>query len=436
MISRLHALLLASAVGLLAQIGIFGPVTSHPQAGDLAPEVTFAKVLMTPPVWISSKLFGQTTVLAFFPDTTDNLDAVDEWNERIDQFSSKPVQFVWITAEKESSLEPWLAQHFLKGVVLFDPDGATGRAYGIERPVAVLIGPDGRIIGFDREMVPSEDTLNAGLEGRITTTPPGPGAAAIKAFRESGKVLLEAEAPRIGRPERARPNFPPSYIFHVLPSQVAGTGEYGGMDFWSLQGFDVKGVAVVLYDINRIRIELPASFRDDERYDYSMVLPTEEGREQLNTLFRQGIEDHFHIVASRENRLMDVYVVTAENRQPPPAKARNSSSGGDIRSGFMEFESPDLSDALKEGVGSSKAVDLNAVRGIGLDGTMDEFCHWLERQIDRPVVNETHLQGNFHFDVRSNPNAQNDFLDRLRDQSGLVITPAQRDVEMLVFKPR
>jgi len=208
------------------------------------------------------------------------------------------------------------------------------------------------------------------------------------------------------------------------------------MDFWSLQGFDVKGVVVVVYDINRIRIELPASFRDDERYDYSMVLPTEEGREQLNTLFRQGIEDHFHIVASRENRLMDVYVVTAENRQPPPAKARDSSSGGDIRSGFMEFESPDLADALKEGVGSSKAVDLNAVRGIGLDGTMDEFCHWLERQIDRPVVNETHLQGNFHFDVRSNPNAQNDFLERLRDQSGLVITPAQRDVEMLVFTPR
>ena len=75
-------------------------------------------------------------------------------------FRASPCNSFGLPPEKESSLEPWLAQHFLKGVVLFDPDGATGRAYGIERPVAVLIGPDGRIIGFDREMVPSEDTLN------------------------------------------------------------------------------------------------------------------------------------------------------------------------------------------------------------------------------------------------------------------------------------
>ncbi len=102
----------------------------------------------------------------------------------------------------------------------------------------------------------------AALEGRITTTPLKPGAAEINAFLESRKVLPEAQAPR--RPyadDNHKPDFHRSYALHVLPSQIEGTGNYGGMDFWSLQGFDVKGVISILYNLDRICIELPASFR-------------------------------------------------------------------------------------------------------------------------------------------------------------------------------
>jgi len=52
------------------------------------------------------------------------------------------------------------------------------------------------------------------------------------------------------RPSDHKPNLPPSYDLHVLPSQIEGTGDYRGMDFWSLQGFDLKGVISVLYNIN------------------------------------------------------------------------------------------------------------------------------------------------------------------------------------------
>jgi uncharacterized protein (TIGR03435 family) len=70
---------------------------------------------------------------------------------------------------------------------------------------------------------------------------------------------------------------------------------------------------------------------------------------------------------------------------------------------------------------------------VSIDGSADEFCHMLEAQLDRPVVNETNLAGEFAFRVESTKGAANDFLTHLRDQLGLVITPAQRNIEALVF---
>ena len=52
------------------------------------------------------------------------------------------------------------------------------------------------------------------------------------------------------------------------------------------------------------------------------------------------------------------------------------------------------------------------------------------------MVNETTLEGLFKFDVKSSEGKENDFLERLRGQAGIVISPAQRNVETLVFEPR
>ncbi|PYU18305.1 MAG: hypothetical protein DMG32_26350 [Acidobacteria bacterium] len=85
------------------QTGFFGPVTSTPKAGDLAPEISIEKILSAPgqtTTWNPSNLFGQMTVLTFFPNISLNLRAVMSWNALIDQFAGKPVQFVCITQEK------------------------------------------------------------------------------------------------------------------------------------------------------------------------------------------------------------------------------------------------------------------------------------------------------------------------------------------------
>ena len=119
-------LLLAFVVPVsLGQMGFYGPVTAHVKAGDLAPDIKFAKMLNAPVAgsWSQSNLSGQLTVLTFMPDTSHNPEIVELWNTEIKKFEGKPVQFVWITGEEEDTLLPWLDQHPIKGWVFLDPRG-------------------------------------------------------------------------------------------------------------------------------------------------------------------------------------------------------------------------------------------------------------------------------------------------------------------------
>jgi uncharacterized protein (TIGR03435 family) len=428
MITRFLLLLLVGVVaGMFGQIGLFGPVSNPLKAGDRAPDIAFSKILAAAggALWNPANLSGQVTVLAIFRDTSHNPDAIARWNALAQQFAGRPVQFVWITGERESSLVPWLANHPIMGWVLHDPQGETGRSYGMEIPSAVIVGPDRRILGYDASMVPQAETVTAAIEGRITTTPPKRDMAEFRAFLESRKVLLAAAPLRMPRVEDHKPKFPPSYTLHVTPSQKDGeSGNFSGPDYLGLNGFDLKKVIAELYKLNPIRIHLPPALDNNTRYDFSLVLPEAENKEQTYERVRQGIQDYFHITATREQRLLDAYVVTAVDHKPPAARSRPGFSS--VR--FMDVAGS--SDFFAE----PKAVGIGGIRSISLEGTADDFCRQLESQLDRPVVNETRLQGQFEFKVQASETAQNDFLERLRDQLGLVVTAVQRNIEILVFE--
>jgi uncharacterized protein (TIGR03435 family) len=233
----------------------------------------------------------------------------------------------------------------------------------------------------------------------------------------------------------AKPDFPPSYTLHVSPSQTKGTAQNAGMDFLSLQGFDLKGVISLLYNLNRIRIEIPASLDDGNHYDFSMILPKPEDQEQLNNRLRQGILDYFQLVAAFENRSIGVYVVSVQDRQPPLAKPLPT-EGGMIQSASIDFQSRDSAGNPRELAAAPEALSISAIDGISVEGTADEFCHLLESELDRPVVNETKLIGRFAFDVQTDQRANDEFLDQLHRQLGIVVTPAERNVEILSLKPR
>ncbi len=447
MVLRLLGMFLILALGgVLGQDGfpgVFGKITSRPKAGDLAPEINFSKVLHDAgsEPWTTARLSGQVTVLFPFPYVSGNLNLVNDWNTLVGQFTGKPVQFAWITGEKESTLLPFLQEHPINGWVFHDPDGGTGRSYGLEVPQVIIIGPNRTIIGFDRGiLIPSNDLINGVLDDRITILPPKPTIEQLRTLSEEGRPRLWSEPQQMPRTEDHRPDFPPSYTVHIAPAHDRlNGGNYAGDDYWSLQGYTVRKLLAEMLGVNPIRVDLPASIDPNTRYDFAIVLPKAEETESKRSLIRQGVEDHFHLVDTRENLLRNVYLVTATDKRPPTSAFEPHADGGSFSSSsFVGFtESGGLDGVPREG-----GHDLNALTDIGIAGaTVDDFCTLLEQELDRPVINETKLDGTFDFEVKipeHSPQAalKHDFVERVLQQLGLVIAPAQRSVDTIVYRLR
>jgi uncharacterized protein (TIGR03435 family) len=132
--------------------------------------------------------------------------------------------------------------------------------------------------------------------------------------------------------------------------------------------------------------------------------------------------------------MQDAYVVTAPEAKAPSAKQRPQDDDISFSDSYsVEFQVAHPHGEVPE---VPKAVALADVRGIAVGGTMEKFCQALEASVDRPVVNESGLEGEFAFNVKASQGNENDFLERLRSQLGIVITPARREVAVVVLKAR
>jgi uncharacterized protein (TIGR03435 family) len=140
----------------------------------------------------------------------------------------------------------------------------------------------------------------------------------------------------------------------------------------------------------------------------------------------------------REQRLVEVYVVTTAGGSPPSAKALPTGGG----MGFFSSASFMPASGVGDEFAPPEHQPLSAMRSFSMsDGTMEDFCRNLEMNLDRPVVDETELKSRFEFAMKGDPdpraiNDKNDFPERLREQLHLAITSARRQVEVLAFYPQ
>jgi uncharacterized protein (TIGR03435 family) len=318
---------------------------------------------------------------------------------------------------KGSSLLPWLQEHPIQGWVFHDPDRAAGRAYGMEIPAAVIIGADRRIIGFDEHRVPDKATLAAALEGRL--------------------LHLNAEPPRMPRADDHKPDFPPSYAVHISPAKTADGGDFSSNKFHNFQGVTLRHILAQVFDVNPVRILLPAALDDSKLYDVAIVLPETEPTESISNRIVQGIQDYFGVVVTREELLLDVYVVNTANGRPPAPLSRSDDDwGGGASFGRVEIRTSHIEGGPNELPDVIKPASLDAIQAVSSEGTMDQFCGMLELGLDRPLLNETNLDGEYAIRMKAAAGSENDFLVRLRDQFNLSISLAQRRVQMVVLKPR
>ena len=128
-------------------------------------------------------------------------------------------------------------------------------------------------------------------------------------------------------------------------------------------------------------------------------------------------------------------------RSTPAAKTDEESfDGGSIGWSGPEYVkivphdgTPPTIEMLREmstlNLSSSGIVNISAD-----NSTMDSFRLALEQGLNCPILDETNLKGTYDIAVHG-AQSTDEFLRMLRDQSGIVLTRAQRDVEMLVVRP-
>jgi uncharacterized protein (TIGR03435 family) len=87
---------------------------------------------------------------------------------------------------------------------------------------------------------------------------------------------------------------------------------------------------------------------------------------------------------------------------------------------------------VREALSNLKFAALSEVSAE--NASMADFCRVLEDGLERPIVDETNLDGTYDIEVHGNPRGADEFLAMLRDQVGLVLTPEHRNIEMLVMR--
>jgi uncharacterized protein (TIGR03435 family) len=276
-------------------------------------------------------------------------------------------------------------------------------------------------------------------------------------------IVMLLCAPQVMPPMRqTKPDIPPSTEVTIKPTSRRpheGVSASRASDYWILEGIPLRDMLSKLHDIQKARIELPPSLNDDRRYDFLLVLPQPESRETSDRLMREGIERHFRIRVAAEVRDVEVYVLTAPNgaiSATRPLDEPGSFGWMDIQAAasapdnFIGFADPpwrrDENEAPTEDELRSMAGEFltslasgwkrgtASIRGMSATSTVAQLCEMLEATLDRPVIDETNLDGMYDFNIRTQADSGEQFLHALCDQLGLAATPARRKVTMLVVR--
>jgi uncharacterized protein (TIGR03435 family) len=72
--------------------------------------------------------------------------------------------------------------------------------------------------------------------------------------------------------------------------------------------------------------------------------------------------------------------------------------------------------------------------GINASLTIRELCETIEDGLDRPLIDETGLDGTYAINVQTDVTTTAAFLRALSDKLGLVATPGRRDVRTLIIR--
>lgn len=193
-------------------------------------------------------------------------------------------------------------------------------------------------------------------------------------------------------------------------------------DSWTAHGFDLKSLIAQLYDFDPRRIDFADRSLAEIRYDVILTSPTEMDADALQQLVVEALEKKLGLNIVHQSRELDVYVLSAP-QGPGAAMRRHSAKHAQDADDSEQFE---FEERHCTGIASSKGI-------TAVGGTMQGFVRELEPDLDRLLIDETHMQGGYDFTIDGYGN-QETLFKLLKDELGLVVSPARRNVSVVVVR--
>jgi uncharacterized protein (TIGR03435 family) len=225
------------------------------------------------------------------------------------------------------------------------------------------------------------------------------------------------------------------YQVHIAPTSLpegSSSIETGG-DSWAAKGYDLRTLIAQIFDVDVRRIDFPNEAVASERFDIAVSLPVEVNESTMQHLLADAIQKRFGLHIAPVSEAMNVYVLTAPNGPSTAMKRHVTKISAAEIAGFSGADAD--GDAGKITVFGQDCTDKGSNAGISVEAsTMSDFRRTLEGDLDRVVLDETHLAGSFDFTV-GNYTSQQQLFQLLHDQLGLVVTPMERNVTVLAVRP-
>jgi uncharacterized protein (TIGR03435 family) len=222
---------------------------------------------------------------------------------------------------------------------------------------------------------------------------------------------------------------------HITPStmRVGSTSMEAGSDHWSARGYDLKTLISQIYDMDSRRIDYAEDGSGNTRYDVNLTLTDDVDDDGMQRMLKDALEKKFRLTITPESRAMDVYVLTAPNG--PGSALHRHGTGAMTKLAAGDAEDFGLEAGQQITYEGRDCTGKSSANGIAASaGSISEFRRTLEPDLDRLLVDETNLKGNYDFKIGNYANQQ-ELFKLLHEQLGIMVTAAQRKVTMLTVRP-
>jgi uncharacterized protein (TIGR03435 family) len=274
-------------------------------------------------------------------------------------------------------------------------------------------------------------------EGTVATEVLSARGVTLEGVREAIREFRREEEPEPPGPPPTPANtypwpripFVPSRTVHILYSGMQWPTQpvinFPGTAFCAY-GFTLQEMIVRAWQGSPWHVDITPGLETGVRFDFLMALPQEETWDTCLGLLQSAIEQQFGVRVSRETRMRDVYRLTDIGRRgpmlrrypdPPPGTAFSS-----LRLPVFLKRSPD-----------APMFPLEPFAAHSMPWPV--LVSWFEESLGRQVIDETGLPGIYGFELSERVNSPEAFIQRLRDEAGLAITPETRELPTLIVRP-